>query len=296
MQNIPRTTQPFFPAAPPPTAPHLLPGEDEGAYIESVWRDQRAVAIYAPEERSSLISHFLSRYALDSAFVQELLAFYRSHRLALTVYVIQTEPRDHDFAYCENRMDWRMRKYFADLSAFLERWGLHRLPDGIGRDAVHGWCQFHRKERVIGQEPEPTEVAVYTLGHGFAPPTPAPPAPITEFERVALTWDVSRESREHVKERLLAHYGRQIDEQLDRAQRAAEGQGFLFPDRQHARARHLGWLYRRVVYHESCDVLSAHTDRGEKDAYNSQVIQAATKRLADVIGLDIPRPLARHTF
>jgi hypothetical protein len=279
------------------------------AFLDTLLRvvtDDHAKAVYPPHERRNRLSDFLQLYGLDGKFAADLLRFYHEHRLALTAFLILTK-----FDYCIWRNDWRLRQYHRDLRAFLTRWGLDCLPDDLGYAVVHDWC-VEQRERVVqyDDQPEPTREMLIPFGlttiATIYPVAPLPPVRTT----VAVTFDVPHPL---VESEMSAqrYWDQQRAAFMRRVRQEREAAGYRYPDKQHAYYTHLLWLYRRVAYRESCDAIAGQIakmraadnarpvskKRGgskekkeERDAPNRQAIQKATKKVADIMGLHIPRP------
>jgi len=239
----------------------------------------------APDiERAGIMLCFMSCYGEDQQFISDYRKFFQKHQ----------EIKDivpyfwHDvIASMERNSSSSVQTYASDLHKLTARWGLHRTLNDWGHDAMHSWFKIN------------SDAPSCLMQWGVKVPQLKPTAEIrVPIVRATLedVWYADRESRTRAKKRLMSKMEELVEAELDRVAFEYEQAGYEFQDRRPMFTRNIRWLYRRVAYRESCDVIAAHEHRNCRFGYHPQFVQRETKGLADNMGLKIPRPYRRQTF
>lgn len=239
------------------------------------------------ERRFYLLAALLERYADDEQFGDEVLALYEQHRDAISLLVgwasfdlwrarevgWRSAPVN---AYCD-AIDPRSDGEGEIVGGFAARWGLDGVPDGV--EAVHRWCTWHHQRPQDG-------VSTFRIGIGAGGNRPDPDGALRLA--VEIAWDASGERRALARARILAECERQVDSELDRIAAAYEQAGYQFPDSQPKLSAYLDWLYWRVAYRKSADVIACELQLQGEEVAESTVLKR-TGELARELGIKIPR-------
>jgi len=243
-------------------------------------------------ERAGNMLCLMSCYGEDRQFIADYRNFFQKHQgIKNTVPFYWHEVT----ALLERDSSASIQTYSSDLHKLTTRWGLHRTLNDWGNDAMHCWfvihsdapsCPMHWGVAAPRSNPTPE------VGEAIAREIQVPMVRAT----LADVWYADRESRTRAKQRLMAKMEHQIEAELDRVALHYKQAGYEFQDKRPMLARNIRWLYRRVAYRESCDVIAAHEQRNCRYGYHPQFVQRETKGLANNMGLQIPRPYRSSTF
>jgi len=260
----------------------------------------RIPAMPSWEAAGWVMAAFAFEYASDPRFGYALETLVSGHEQTARQVDIS---RSYDYLYpgLSAHLPDSHRAFAHDLAAFSERWGLDRLPDYQGTNAVLDWCSLRSRNRRVR-----ADWFISGFGAGGGMPSIGEVVKCEMFQiagpngetiwvrdeerkpliRVNLTdeWPIYNETREAAKKRLLARCAETIDAELSRIRREADtmrdatGQPLItFPTTKPQRSAHLNWLYQRMAYRRPCRVIAKNeyvdepTVRNPTDSIKSEL-------------------------
>jgi len=270
----------------------------------------RIPAMPSWEAAAWIVAALAFEYASDPCFDYALETLIAGHEATASQVDIS---RSYDYLYpgLYRRLPDPQRAFAHDLTAFSERWGLDRLPDHQGTNAVLDWCSFRSRNHRAR-----ADWFISGFGAGGGMPSIGEVVKCEMFEitgpdgetywvrdeerkpliRVNITdeWPIYREPREAAKKRLLARCAEAIDAEQSRIRQEADalrdtnGQPLIiFPTTKPQRAAHLNWLYQRLAYRRPCRIIA--DNETDSKYVDEPTIRNATDNMKRELGIaDLP--------
>lgn len=234
------------------------------------------------ERRSILTSAFLSLYAADEQFQAELQSFvdqhtsnvtccgnvYANHGAGLGWFTLEAHAR-----YGDNEPT---KQLASVIHLLVTKWGLDRLPDGIGYEALTR--EVSRLVRYPG-----TTVMLLHVGMYFIPHVEGEDVSVDEWPRPLPVsfdsrWHPAQETPSQAIERLEHEFASFVRAEIHDGIRRLGAAGYDYDDAWMTHV-YLRWLYRRVALREPVE------DIASSEGAKISTVETETKKYRKLIGI-----------
>ena len=290
-------------------------------------RRRPGVAESPEEARGRLTRKLFALYDGHRPFREALRRLAGDHREALADLTAAVGI-DLEFGSARNRAAASppVAAYVAALERFAEQWGLARLPDGQGLDALHAWCLLYRANggeggpafgagHLVSSLPAGVDTVV-RLGD-FVDRWDPDEEPLTDHEvpipdrdtglidprgrpvplRALYGWRMHqrvtgaktrlRKAAERAKDRpLTPDEAASLESQLARIEAEAAEVGHVRADTASAEDTHLRWTFRRLAPEGGDGPPLGVWQIAAKEGADEKTVRNATDRLRKRLGID----------
>jgi hypothetical protein len=245
-------------------------------------------AVYSANEAADLTQKLLRVYAAGPEFQGELRHFAERNEQVIR-RLTEVEENSADLSALGKLASWRefwplIEEYWTDTKRFTSEWGLDLLPDQLGIDSLHRFCISRFKTGLNFDDLPRAVTEIDDFNRAVSEEFGQPGMRLFGEIQFRGEWAASTETRTQARARLLAEFIERMDGELERVVEEYEQVGYAFRDTEPDLMEHLHWVYRRLAYRDSTDVIAKQV------AFRSRrTIEKATNRLAKRLALKYPR-------